>query len=67
VAEAKRPVTPADILDGYSLPGIQRLDLSPGGRPVMTARRGARSYPRGRTPEEVGRYLQITEESLGQG
>jgi hypothetical protein len=67
VAEAKRPAAPADILDGYALPGIQRLDLSPGVRPVMTARCGARSYPRGRTPEEVGRYLQITEQGWGQG
>ena len=67
MAEAKRPMTPADILDGYALPGIQRLDLSPGCRPVMTARCGARWHPWGRTPREVGRYLQITEEIRGQG
>ena len=45
MAGAKRPATPADILDGHALPGIQRLDLPPGVRPVMTARCGARPSP----------------------
>ena len=38
-----------------------------GFRPVIPARCGARSSPGGRTPEELGRYLQTTEQGWGQG
>ena len=67
MAEAKRPATPADVLDGYALPGIQRPDPPlgvPAGHPGALRRA---VVPGGRTPEELGRYLQTTEQGWGQG